>query len=51
MNNMQNIFYNKAHNLAGFNAAIQVQRNKYEGKNDFTQWWYRNLKKNINTIS
>ena len=51
MNNMQNIFYNKAHNFTGFESAMQTQRAKYEGKNDFIQWWYSDLKNNINTIS
>ncbi|MDD2565179.1 MAG: RHS repeat-associated core domain-containing protein, partial [Salinivirgaceae bacterium] len=49
--NIQSIFYNSATNLEGFEAAIQKQRNKYEGKSDFIQWWYSGLKKNINTIS
>ena len=51
MNNMQNIFYNKAHNFTGFESAMQTQRAKYEGKNDFIQWWYSDLKNNINTIA
>ena len=50
MINMQNIFYNSATNLAGFEAAMQTQRNKYEGKNAFTQWWHSGLRNNINTI-
>jgi len=51
MINMQAIFYNKSTNLAGFNAAMQTQRAKYEGKNDFIQWWYSGLRNNINSIS
>ncbi|KJR97693.1 MAG: hypothetical protein VR68_12300 [Peptococcaceae bacterium BRH_c4a] len=51
MINMQAIFYNKATNLAGFEAAMKTQRAKYEGQNSFTQWWYTELRNNINTIS
>ena len=50
MINMQNIFYNKSTNLTGFEAAMQAQRAKYEGKNSFTQWWYSGLRSNINSI-
>lgn len=32
MINMQNLFYNSATNLTGFEAAMQTQRNKYEKK-------------------
>ena len=51
MINMQAIFYNKSTNIAGFNTAMQTQRAKYEGKSDFTQWWYSGLRNNINAIS
>jgi hypothetical protein len=51
MNNMQAIFYNTATNLDGFNEAMQAQRDKYEGKNAFMQWWYSSLMNDINTIN
>jgi RHS repeat-associated protein len=49
--NMQTIFYNKATNLAGFETALKAEREKYEGKNWFTQWWYSGMRKNINKVS
>jgi len=50
MINMQTIFYNRSTNLAGFEKAMQMQRNKYEGKNWFIQWWHSDLRKNIDKI-
>jgi RHS repeat-associated protein len=50
MNNMQDIFYNKANNIAGFESAMQVERAKYEGKPGLIQKWHETRKKNIETI-
>lgn len=50
MNNLQNIFYNSATNLQGFNGAIDKQAKKYDGCNWIFQLWYGQLKANIEAI-
>jgi len=48
---MQDVFYNKAINISEYNAAMQVQRNKYEGKSIWKQAFWLGLKMNIDRIS
>ena len=48
---MQDVFYNSALNLGEFNAAMQTQRNKYEGKGLGTQFFWLGLAANINRIA
>jgi hypothetical protein len=50
MINVQNAFYNKASNIDEFEKAMQIQRNKYTGKNSIVQWFYKQLRIDIETI-
>jgi len=50
LGNMQTAFYNKALNLDGFNAAIQHEQSKYEGKGLLMQLIYLGVESNINKI-
>lgn len=50
MNNMRDIFYNEAMTLEGYESGIKEQREKYEDKDAFTQFWYANLKYCIDAI-
>ena len=50
MINIRSIFYNKATNLNGFEAAMKIQRAKYEGKSKYIQCLYSGLRNNINAI-
>ena len=51
MNNMRELFCNKAINLTGFETMIQRQKNLYEGKSSFIQWFHSSLKRKIDEIS
>jgi len=51
LRDMQNIFYNDATNRKGFNASMEAQRDKYEGRSGIVQWWYGWLRKDIETIT
>jgi len=51
LNLMQELFYNQATNLNGYNAAMQVQRNKYEGQGLFAQLFWLGLNVNVDRLA